>query len=268
MSHTMSVLENLRRRDQYLEKLEKKVRAVIESSPQGRLRVSLSRGRTQYYLKEGSSDRLGVYIPKDKMEFVRGLAQREYEEKLLKTIMKERKAISAFLRLYPENPSEEVYSSFAETKKEIVIPELESDELFIRRWESIEYKGKELPEDDSALVTYKGERVRSKSEIIIANALEKEGIPYKYELPLRLHKTGITVYPDFTALRLDPREIVYWEHFGMMGNPEYADKAVRKIDSYIKEGIFPGDRLIITMETESTKISSLQLKRIINHYFK
>lgn len=43
------------------------------------------------------------------------------------------------------------------------------------------------------------ERVRSKSEVIIADILNQEGIPYRYECPLQLKGWG-KVYPDFTVL--------------------------------------------------------------------
>ena len=49
--------------------------------------------------------------------------------------------------------------------------------------------------------TIKGERVRSKSEKIIADELYRYQIPYKYEFPLTLatHNRNIQLYPDFTA---------------------------------------------------------------------
>lgn len=43
------------------------------------------------------------------------------------------------------------------------------------------------------------ERVRSKSEKILADYFYRRKIPYKYECPLTLKGVG-TVYPDFTFL--------------------------------------------------------------------
>ncbi len=54
---------------------------------------------------------------------------------------------------------------------------------------------------DPIFYTHKGERVRSKSEVIIANLLYKYQIPYRYEFPLTIKDFGIT-YPDFLILNV------------------------------------------------------------------
>ena len=100
------------------------------------------------------------------------------------------------------------------------------------QWCSKEYEGLPFKEDSPELYTDRGERVRSKSEVIIANLMAKENIPYKYECPLYLNGFG-TVHPDFTALNVRERKEYYWEHLGMMEDPEYSEKAVRKISAYI-----------------------------------
>ena len=46
--------------------------------------------------------------------------------------------------------------------------------------------------------------MRSKSEVIISNALREYNIPYLYEKPVTLGKE-VTVYPDFTILKLKER---------------------------------------------------------------
>ena len=58
-----------------------------------------------------------------------------------------------------------------------------------------------------------------------------------------------TVYPDFTFLSKKTGEEIYWEHNGMVDNPVYARNMVRKIECYENNGIFPGERLILTYET-------------------
>ena len=44
------------------------------------------------------------------------------------------------------------------------------------------------------------------------------------------------------------RREYYWEHFGFMNDPEYCEKTVKKIAAYEKNGIYAGDRLILTFE--------------------
>ena len=70
--------------------------------------------------------------------------------------------------------------------------------------------------DDTEFYSNNGVRVRSKSELIIANLLEQYDVPYKYEMPLSLDENGI-VRPDFIALNVRLRSEYVWEHLGMSG---------------------------------------------------
>ena len=123
------------------------------------------------------------------------------------------------------------------------------------RWYDSEYHGKEFYEGTAEIVTEKGERVRSKSEKILADYFYRNNILYQYERPLYLKGYG-TVYPDFTFLSKKTRKEIYWEHEGMMDKPEYAKSAVKKIESYQRNGIHLGERLILTFETELTVLNS------------
>ncbi|MCR4676896.1 MAG: hypothetical protein K5634_06680 [Sphaerochaetaceae bacterium] len=102
-------------------------------------------------------------------------------------------------------------------------------------------------------LTAKGDYVRSKSEMIIANILFALGIPYVYEA--RIEINGITFRPDFKILNCMTGEIIYLEHFGMMDNPEYAAKAVRKINAYYMAGLSEQKNLIFTFETKDNPLT-------------
>ena len=67
--------------------------------------------------------------------------------------------------------------------------------------------------------TARGELVRSKSEVIIANALYYHHLEYVYEPELVLE--GIVKRPDFKVVDDDTGEVWYWEHCGMINNPRY-----------------------------------------------
>lgn len=98
--------------------------------------------------------------------------------------------------------------------------------------------------------TTKGDLVRSKSEVIIANLLYQYGIKYEYEKKLKYNDKWIE--PDFTVT-LDNKEEYYWEHLGMLGLESYDNRWIEKQEIYDK--YFNG-KLIITYEgatiTEST----------------
>ena len=140
------------------------------------------------------------------------------------------------------------------------------EEEFVQRWENVEYYGKEFKEGTPEIYTLKGERVRSKSEMMIADALNKRGIPYRYEYPIFIKGYG-WFYPDFTTLKLRNRKEKIWEHFGLMDEPEYVDNAIRKINGYEQNGIFLGENLIVTFETKNHPLSQREIERIIQHHY-
>lgn len=109
-------------------------------------------------------------------------------------------------------------------------------------------------EDELEIITENGEKVKSKSEKILADKFKSMGIPYAYEQPVLLNGYGY-VLPDFKILNKKTRKEYYWEHFGMMDDREYAEKTIKKIENYEKNGIFPGKNLIMTFETKQHPLS-------------
>ncbi|NPU97346.1 MAG: AAA family ATPase [Candidatus Omnitrophica bacterium] len=86
--------------------------------------------------------------------------------------------------------------------------------------------------------TERGELVRSKSELVIANMLFARGIDYAYEQPLVL-PSGRTLYPDFTIADSARGVTYYWEHLGMLDDPAYRARWERKRQEYADAGILP-----------------------------
>lgn len=119
--------------------------------------------------------------------------------------------------------------------------------LYFSNW----YKeGKKL----STLTNY---LVRSKSEVIIANLLFEEGIPFEYETPL-FAPDGSMYLPDFTVIFRG--ETYYWEHVGMLNKLDYNKHWKEKEAWYNKH--FPG-KLIITYENDNL---TKDAKDIIDKY--
>ena len=53
----------------------------------------------------------------------------------------------------------------------------------------------------------------------------------------------------------------------MMDNPEYVRDTVERIKRYEKDGFYLGDSVIITEETLSCHLGTVEIKSIIDHYF-
>ena len=158
-----------------------------------------------------------------------------------------------------------MYNKTHPKRRELINIDIISDEEYIKRWSLVEYNGKsQLVEKE--IITERGELVRSKSEKIIADKLYMMGIPYRYEYPLMLDD-GITVYPDFTILKMPERKEVYLEHFGMMDDEEYVNKMLFKISTYERNGIFIGVNLFVTYETSKRPINTKALNNQLKELF-
>lgn len=81
--------------------------------------------------------------------------------------------------------------------------------------------------------TIRGEMVRSKSEVIVANILDKMKIEYFYEEPLNV--SGKTYIPDFTLRHQG--KTAYLEHLGMLRNKSYKMHWDKKRANYESVGI-------------------------------
>lgn len=51
-----------------------------------------------------------------------------------------------------------------------------------------------------------------------------------------------------------------------MDSPEYAENAVRKINAYEENDIFPGERLILTFETGKTVLNTKRIEELVARY--
>ena len=242
-----------------LTELENRAERFVKEAPEGKLRCAINKGSFQYYI--GSE-----YQGKKKRKTVQKIAQKEYWQKMLPCIKKQKIALYNLLMILDMYALDKVYEKLHPARRELVEPYIKPMEEVIAEFEKIEYKRKGFEEDDTtAYYTEKGERVRSKSEKIIADTLNRKGIPYHYELPLELkyRNRTIVVYPDFTVLNKRTGKRYILEHLGMMDKASYYENNMWKIDLYEKNGILLGDRLIITHETSGSPLDTNVLERYV-----
>ncbi len=256
-----TTIDEMEKRLEYLREIAEKAKKELDELPQGSLRICRSRGHVQFYhFVKGKGGTL-TYIRKSEEDLIRGLAQRDYLERVLRAISKEIKAIETYLSKMPDLQFESVYDQMCGDKKKLTPSITESDDQFVANWANGQHEKKEIDVKSAVYVTEKGDYVHSKSELIIANMLHKYGILYIYECGLYLG--GRLVYPDFTLLDVKNRRLIYWEHFGMMSNPDYARKAVKKINDYEENGFVLGETLIVSFEAKSQPLDIGYLRRII-----
>ena len=284
-----------------MEEALKAKQLAVKKNPSGLVRI-VRRGKSLLFYKRSSpSDAQGTYMPRSQEKLARSLIQNDYDKKTIPAIEAEIKELKDFIKAYKTKCSDTVYQKLPSTRREVVTPLTLDDEAYAAAWLKVEYRRKKIPEDVPQLFTDNNEQVRSKSEVIIANALKTAGVPYRYEFPLLVDRNAADNYkasdnmdnahvtataksgtktpdfydqdifqlhPDFYCLNLRTRQEFAWEHFGMMDDPEYTAGAIEKFQLYMANGFLPGKNLIITMETSAKTFSSKILKDVIQTYLK
>ena len=296
------IAAQLQERIEQLEKLLAIKEKALKKAPEGSLRVSKSHGAVQYYQKINKDEKNGRYLDSAHREVAQKLAQKAYNLKLVPVIKKELALLQAALTKIREISQGgeiplNVLDRVNPDSRALITTATLTDAQYAAAWLSLKYKGKPFQPDAPELYAAGGIRVRSKSEVIIADTLTRLGIPYLYEFPLTLKSGGrgvgdsrdsrnaggkttepraqspgsrhsITVYPDFLCLNLRTRQEFIWEHFGLMDDPEYSEKFVQKIHTYGENGILPGKNLIFTTETEKEQLDTRNVEDLIKIFLK
>ena len=238
----------------------------LTKAPPGRLKIKHQDGKIYFYqLSEGKNPK-AHYLDSSQMDLIKALAQKAYIKELLRKALSEKRMLTEFLGGFSESSLMQIYEDYSQDRKDLITPFTLPDEEFKQMWLSKEYKRKSISEELPVYETLKGDRVRSKSEQIIADRLYVNNIPYKYECPLPMD--DFVVHPDFTILRMSDRREIYYEHFGRMDDVDYANKNTRKIINYNKKGIVLGDNLFVTMETLRNPLDVRVLDNLIQRRFR
>lgn len=245
-----------------LEQLIRKTRAEIRNGPKGTLEISYSHDSVQYYHKTKNRR---YYLRKEQLPLACQLAQVSYDKKVERIAKRRQEDLELFLHAHPYDEILQCYEQLSPDRKALVHPVEEPFHAYAMRWKAVPYQGKSFYSDSTVILTRNGERVRSRIEKMIADELRRYGLTYRYEYPVRLPGVGI-VYPDFTILHPKSRNEILWEHFGLMGDRPYAEKALQKLSAYQKSGYFPGDRLIVTFEDGKTRMGTEQIDAVIEHF--
>lgn len=97
--------------------------------------------------------------------------------------------------------------------------------------------------------TLRGELVRSKSELVIANYLHNAGLQYQYERPLDGVARPGRLRPDFSFID-DGGDLIILEHLGMLDRSDYKKSWEWKKSWYQDNGYVEGVNLFTTREQD------------------
>lgn len=256
-----------------------KVCDEIEKLPAGSLLCSI-RGSKRYYCQSHYCGKirkktyLGTTSGKN-AGLISALKRKRFLLDCKTVLEKNVAALGACLKKFEDFDPAQISSRLAATYENITDGKIPGDKIFDDTkkedndsgldWQHAPYSKADMHAENLKHEAVGGLMVRSKSEALIAFALDLADVPFHYEEILELD--GKRIAPDFTILHPLTGERVYWEHFGMMDDPAYANETYKKLVLYGQNGIIPSKNLVYTMETNADPLSIREVQRLILHHF-
>lgn len=238
---------------------------LYEKMPAGRLTTKRVKGRVYYYRVEKKS-RKATYLPKENMKLILQLKQKRWLEESIKVLKENLHVQSQVLKKYNNYDGKSIQNRLSKSYSDAMLEEYEKRHVTdLEAWSQESYRRNPYHEEHLRYETSFGLRVRSKSELLIAELLYKYGIPFRYDAAVRVCGwDGIwkTYYADFIIM-LPTGEQILWEHMGLWGKEDYRKHAVGKLTDYFHHGYFMPNNLIITMDGPEGELDVTAMKRII-----
>ncbi len=193
------------------------------------------------------------------------LARKKYLTLKLEDLENEKHALGFYLRHHAPTDKSDILLSEPSEYQKLLVPQFTSFSDDISHWLESSYEQNPSHPERLIYKSCSGHLLRSKSEMLIDMMLYQHKIPFRYECALTLG--DVLLYPDFTIRHPQTGEYYYWEHFGLMDQPDYVAKSFYKMRLYTEHGIVPGIHLITTYETLEHPLSTEMLEKIIEYYF-
>ena len=205
-----------------------------------------------------------VSIPRRNKRLLASLCDKRYCEKLIPILEKEIKLLRSFLAIF--DPEEKVLlrRSLPEEMSNYITPLVKTTKEQIESWLNERFDTNPYPLPNDSYRTKKGEYVRSRLELHVANLLYDLGIPYRYECAVYL-EDGSVLYPDFTLLHPITLEVYWLELFGMMDDPDYAATNLQKIARYSQSEMF--SNLIMIFDHKAAPFRTETIEAILRNIF-
>ena len=236
----------------------------LKKLPAGSLLISYSKGKA-YYQKYNQGKR--TYLGKKDKKEVHDLQARKTLEEMCERIKANEVLILDFLEKYqrplPEDVKKTLGKAYQNDQLNLFSDSPQGND---KNWGDRPYRRNTAYPEQLTQKTLKGDYVRSKSEVIISNSYFAKSIPYRCE---ELIEVGNHIFaPDFAVWVERLKKVKYHEHFGMMHDPHYREKAFRKINEYIAAGFRPYEDILFTFDDLDGNIDAQILDTLIETFMK
>lgn len=236
----------------FFHSIEKNYNIMLHDCPEGHLIAAKRTGKYNYFQvvkQNGEYIRRG--ITKDSI-LIEALCRKKYMEERLSAATHNIKILEAAAKRLLSVECSDIIEKLPTAYKTLPKEYFDRENSTISQeneneWSSQPYRRSTYMPRYKNHTTSRGLKVRSKSELLIAEKLGEYNIPFRYEQLLEIN--GIEYAPDFTILRRDG-SILYWEHCGLTSDSRYINNHWNKMRIYAEAGIVPWKNLIITYDSE------------------
>lgn len=238
---------------------------IIKTAPVGRLTLRKNvNGHRRYYITMPGEQK-AKYAGKKMMITIYKIKQRKKAELMVEIIKDNIKVREYVLENYRDCSDEAIEAMLPKAYR---ADEELTEKVFQQTGLAKKVHQSENPYKPEELrhVTSFNLRVRSKGELIMAEALHAAGFEFYYEKRLELYDEDgniKVVYPDFTIV-FPSGFIVYWEHKGRLDDRNYMLRDIDKTQLYYHNGIFEPHNLIVTTDGPNNMTDMEAVNRIIN----
>ena len=249
----MHYREELQRIEKELVERKSDLLYELKDLPAGELLCTDPNDGYRRYLQRiparGNQKKEHRYGVKRKPDVLKGLVRKEYVNGALKVIDRDISALEDAIQRYKPIDEKTIMQEFLKEYPELNLGLYGSDD-FVEEWKKEFRRIDDFHPENLKHTAADGTPNRSKNELYIASRLDHHGIVYRWDCPTGI--PGVFSVPDFTIIRARDGKIIYWEHCGMMDDPDYRKKNAEKLAAYEENGIVPWDNLIITYDSDGS----------------
>jgi len=240
-------------------------------------RNSAKQSKHCYYDLILPGSKKGKYLGNESNETVLNVKRYRYAKKAVEIIEKDIEVLESLIKNYVSPDYSNINSCLPATYRTDLAVD-KSDEAFsavlppeaIKWVQDLRKEKEKYPPFKPEQLKYEaldGTKMRSLGEVIIANFLLMTGIPFVYEVPMRIK--GELVLPDFRILSLiDLKTVIIIEHQGMIFTEDYPFKYIRSLRLYLQSDLIINQDLFFTFTDEKGKLDIRQLACIIRKFVK
>ena len=208
----------------------------------------------------GKSTRTRIGGPEEKA--VQEQKRLRFYNERLKRLQADRKILASAASKLKDYSAEAIHNSLPDAYK--CLPDdcfVDDERTALKKWVRDTYRRNTYELPDNPNIACDGTETRSKGETIIYDDLYYSGLEFMYDSYQKWRGKSGTVHgisPDF-LFKCKDGTLLAWEHLGLLGNGQYSDNTLEKLNKYLDCGFIAGENLFITSDNVDGNTNELAI---------